>query len=179
MEPASVWFGTKHRLGPDLCSHTNDKILLRWRHNGRDSVSNQQPHECLLNRLFSRRSKKTSKLRVTGLCAGKSSGTGGFPAQRASNAENVSIWWRHLVTQSLICINLLFLSTPPKPGNCPQNPGVLPKYFATESRLRLISLQFLYRFFPSRVYMKCNYTVAVHKTTATNRITAFSQYHPW
>ena len=39
--------------------------------------------------------KKTSKLRVTGLCAGNSPGTGQFPAQLASNAENVSIWWRH------------------------------------------------------------------------------------
>ena len=45
---------------------------LHWRHNGRDSVSNHQPHDCLLNRLFRRRSKKTSKLRVTGLCAGNS-----------------------------------------------------------------------------------------------------------
>ena len=41
------------------------------------------------------RSKKTSKLRVTGLCAGNSPMTGEFPAQMASNAENVSIWWRH------------------------------------------------------------------------------------
>ena len=39
--------------------------------------------------------KKTSKLRVTGLCAGNSPGTGEFPAQMASNAENVCIWWRH------------------------------------------------------------------------------------
>ena len=45
---------------------------LQWRHNGRDSVSNHQSHVCLLNRLFRRRSKKTSKLRVTGLCAGNS-----------------------------------------------------------------------------------------------------------
>ena len=44
-----------------------------------------------------RRSKKTSKLRVNGLCAGNSPVTGEFPAQRASNAENVSIWWRHNV----------------------------------------------------------------------------------
>ena len=29
------------------------------------------------------------------LCAGNSPVTGEFPAQRASNAENVSIWWRH------------------------------------------------------------------------------------
>ena len=68
---------------------------LRWRHNGRDSVSYHQPHGCLLNRLIRRRSKKTSKLRVTGLCAGNSPGTGEFPAQMASNAKNVSIWWRH------------------------------------------------------------------------------------
>ena len=47
---------------------------LQWRHNGRDSVSNHQPHDCLLNRLFRRWSKKTSKLRVTGLSAGNSPG---------------------------------------------------------------------------------------------------------
>ena len=40
-------------------------------------------------------SKKISKLHVTGLCGGNSAGTDDFPAQRASNAENVSIWWRH------------------------------------------------------------------------------------
>ena len=68
---------------------------LQWRHNGRDGVSNHQPRDCLLNRLF--RSKKTSKLRVTGLCAGNSPVTGEFPAQRASNAENASILWRHHV----------------------------------------------------------------------------------
>ena len=39
--------------------------------------------------------KQTSKLRVTDLCVGKSPVTGEFPAQMASNAENVSIWWRH------------------------------------------------------------------------------------
>ena len=47
---------------------------LRWRHNDSDGVSNHQPHDCLLNHLFRRRSKKTSKLRVTGLCAGNSPG---------------------------------------------------------------------------------------------------------
>ena len=30
-------------------------------------------------------------------CAGNSPGTGEFPAQKASNVENVSIWWRHHV----------------------------------------------------------------------------------
>ena len=73
---------------------SRDSALL-WRHNGCDGVSNHQPHDCLLNRLFRRRAKKTSKLRVTGLCVGNSPVTGEFPAQMASNAENVSIWWRH------------------------------------------------------------------------------------
>ena len=41
---------------------------LQWRHNGRDGVSNHQPRDCLLNRLFGRRSKKTPKLRDTGRC---------------------------------------------------------------------------------------------------------------
>ena len=66
--------------------------MTSYEHNG---VSNYQPHDCLLKRLFRRRSKKISKLRVTGLCEGNSPVTGKFPAQRASNAENVSIWWRH------------------------------------------------------------------------------------
>ena len=68
---------------------------LQWRHNGRDSVSNHQPPECLLKPLFRRKSEKTPKLRVTGLCVGNSPGTGEFPTQMASNAEFVSIWWRH------------------------------------------------------------------------------------
>ena len=48
-----------------------------------------------LNRLFKAQIKGKSKLRVTGLCEGNSPVTGEFPAQMASNAENVSIWWRH------------------------------------------------------------------------------------
>ena len=50
-----------------------DKYPSKWRHNGRDGVSNHQTHDYLFNRIFKR----------------------WFPAQRASNAENVSIWWRH------------------------------------------------------------------------------------
>ena len=73
--------------------------IITWRHNERDGVSNHQPHHCSFNRLFKRRSKKTSKLRVTGLCAGNSPVAGEFPAQMASNAEIFSIWWRHHVTQ--------------------------------------------------------------------------------
>ena len=64
---------------------------FRWRHSERDGVSNQRRLGCVLNHLFGFWSKKTSKLRVTGVCEGYSPGT----AQRISNVENVSIWWRH------------------------------------------------------------------------------------
>ena len=72
-------------------------LTLHWRYNEYVGVSNHQPHHCLLDRLFIHRSKKTSKIRVTSLCAGNSPGTGEFPAQMASNAENFSLWWRHHV----------------------------------------------------------------------------------
>ena len=74
----------------------NDVHTLQWRHDEHDGVSDHQSHDCLLNRLFRCRSK-TSKLRVTGLFKGNSPVTGEFPTQRASNVENVSIWWRHHV----------------------------------------------------------------------------------
>ena len=99
-----VMFGGHDYLEPHIATAALPrpmfrKILsnaLQWRHNEHDCVSNHQPHDCLLKRLIRRRSKKTSKLRVTGLCEGNSPGsTGEFPAQRASNVENVSIWWRH------------------------------------------------------------------------------------
>ena len=70
-------------------------VSLDWRHNERDCVSNHRRLDWLINRLFRRKSKKTSKLSITGLCEGNPWLSGGFPSQRASNAENVSIWWRH------------------------------------------------------------------------------------
>ena len=61
----------------------NPFAASRWRHTGRDGVSNHQPHYCLLNRL----------------CAGNSWVSGEFPAQMASNAEmfpfdDVIMWAR-------------------------------------------------------------------------------------
>ena len=70
---------------------------LQWRHYERNGVSNHRRLDCLLSRLFRHRSKKTSKLRVPGLSEGKSPVAGKFPTQRTSNAEIVSIWWRHHV----------------------------------------------------------------------------------
>ena len=80
--------------------HYNDVMMSTMA-----TMANHQPHDCLLNRLFKRRSKKTSKFRVTGLCEGSSPETGEFPAQRASNAEKVSIWWRHHDSGYDICVN--------------------------------------------------------------------------
>ena len=70
-------------------------LTLQWRHNGCDGVSNHHPPDCLLNRLFRCSLNKTPKLRATGLWEGNSPVTGEIPAQRASNAVNGSIWWRH------------------------------------------------------------------------------------
>ena len=81
-----------HTHTPHNRSLFSTHIALQWRHNECDVVSNHQPHDCLLNRLLRRRSKKTSKIHVTGLYEGISPMTGGLPTQRASNAENVSIW---------------------------------------------------------------------------------------
>ena len=72
-------------------------ITLQLRHNELDGVSNHRLIDCLLNRLFRRRSKNTSKFRVTGLCKGNSPMTVEFLIQRASNAENDSIWWRFMI----------------------------------------------------------------------------------
>ena len=63
--------------------HYNDVIM--------GGVSNHRRLDCLLNRLFRRRSKKISKLLVTGILRGIHRS----PSQRASNADYVSIWWRH------------------------------------------------------------------------------------
>ena len=59
-----------------------EETSLQWRHNGHHGISNHQPHDCLLNRLFKPQIKKTSKLGVTGLCEGNSPVTGWFSAQR-------------------------------------------------------------------------------------------------
>ena len=87
------WHGNAFRITGVWWGHqgflSQRARTLQSRHNGLDGVSNHQSYHCLLSRLFGRRSKKTSMLRVPGLCAGKSPWTGEFPAKRASNAENL------------------------------------------------------------------------------------------
>ena len=70
-------------------------LALQWRHNASDGVSNHQPHDCLFNRLSKAQIKENIKApRHWPLCE-ESPVTGEFPAQKASNVENVSIWRRH------------------------------------------------------------------------------------
>ena len=93
-----------------LSIHQHFSVSLRWRHNGLDSVSNHQPHDCLFNRLFRRRSKKTSKLRVTGLFAGIYRGpvnsTHKWPVTRKMFPFDDVIMWIKLHTygDGLLCI---------------------------------------------------------------------------
>ena len=105
-------------------SHEQWYLTIQWRHNGHDGVSNHQRLDCLLNLLFRRRSKKTSELRVTCLCEGNSPVTGEFPAQRASNAENISVWWRH---QGTSCYFAYWISILP----------LLPRTIIPKSEIRM------------------------------------------
>ena len=68
---------------------------LQWRHNEYDGISNHRRLDCLLNHLFRRRSKKTSKPCVIGLCEGNPPTTGNSPRKGP-------VTWKcfHLMTSS-------------------------------------------------------------------------------
>ena len=77
------WCGMARHTGTEMPSFWWNSS--QWCHNEHDGISNYRCLDCLLNCLFRRRSKETSKLRITGLCEGNSPVTGEFPTQRASN----------------------------------------------------------------------------------------------
>ena len=95
-----VWYTTTKNHATTQTAWT-----IKWRDNECDGVSNHWRLHCLLNRLLARWSKKTSKLRVTGLCEGNPPVTSGFPSQRTSNAEIVSIWLCHHAPVGMSCIH--------------------------------------------------------------------------
>ena len=112
-----------------FCFENNNewrKSPLQWHHNECDGVSNRKRLDCLLNRSFRRRSKETSKHRVAGLCEEKyfvskyfvsKITTGEFVSQRVSNAENVSIWWRHHARGNDVLMRVIVKNTiQPKHG---------------------------------------------------------------
>ena len=57
------WFSSQWATNVDSVSMSwhNYGYSLQWRHNGCNGVSHNQPHDCLLNRLYRRRSKKNIK----------------------------------------------------------------------------------------------------------------------
>ena len=73
---------------------------LQWHHNKHKGISDHWHLHCLSTVWSCTDQRKLQKLHVTGLCVGNSLVTGEFPAQKASNLENVSIWWRHHDTLS-------------------------------------------------------------------------------
>ena len=60
----------------DATNTLEETHSLQWRHNERHGVSNRRRLDCFLNHLFRHRSKKTPKLRVSGLYGGKPPVTG-------------------------------------------------------------------------------------------------------
>ena len=111
MRPSGAYFNIKIPSYQYKDSHYKDRMVssisgkavtdtgpftLQWSSNEWDGISNHQSHDCLLKCLFRRRSEKTSKLWVTGLCEWNSLVTSEFPSQRASNVENHF----HLMTSS-------------------------------------------------------------------------------
>ena len=92
--PLSSLFSLQYRAITALYMPLKNAVTLQWRHNGRDSVSNHESHDFLLNR-YSDADQRKHQSSTSLAFVGKSPGTGEFPAQMASYAENVSIWWRH------------------------------------------------------------------------------------
>ena len=87
-------------MGPELRHYYTHRCLstkrckaatLQWRHNERDSVSNHQPHQCLLIVYSSADHRKHQSSASLAFVRGPVNS----PHKFASNAENVSIWWRH------------------------------------------------------------------------------------
>ena len=79
-----------NKLGHGGLSISHFRMALQWRHNECDGVSNHRRLGGLFNREFRRRWKKHQSSVLLAFCERNSPVTGEFPAQRASNAENVS-----------------------------------------------------------------------------------------
>ena len=109
----ALWRSEALRVVPWLrpCTVSDQGTTLRASdlHNARATILNPFNNDAIMGAIasqitsltiaystvYSDADKKTSKLRVIGLCAGNSPKTGEFPAQMANNAEYVSICWRH------------------------------------------------------------------------------------
>ena len=94
---------------------------LLWRHNERDGASKHRRLNCLLNRFFRRRSKKTSKLHITGFLWGESTGHRWIPLTKCQLRGKCF----HLMTSSwlpnsspLLAPLIVVPTTPVVPATC-------------------------------------------------------------
>ena len=95
-------FGLTWRQFILMVSHYND-VIMGWM---ASQITNFTVDHSTV--LFRSRSQKTSKPRLTGLCARNSPVTGEFPARKASNAEKSF----HLMTSSCGGISLHLVGSP-------------------------------------------------------------------
>ena len=99
----STWFASLSAVNGRVYNH-NDVIMGAMDPKSSASRVFAQPFIHCADQSKHQNSAST----VTGLCVGNSPVTGHFPAQMASNAENVSIWWpNHYVSGD--CCNVLEL----------------------------------------------------------------------
>ena len=90
------WYDYSAMPQTELISVTKrDNCCFTATPNDRRDIWNYRSTECLFNSLFRLTTKKHQRSASLSLCQGNPPVTGGFPAQRDSNAENISIWWRH------------------------------------------------------------------------------------
>ena len=104
---------TIYSSDPTLTSFVQTEVIstLQWRHNGRDSVSNHQLHDCLLESFIQTHIQQNVKaLPHLPLC-GEFTGDRWIPAQMASNAENVPfgdvIMRKSMASRYIFCYLLL------------------------------------------------------------------------
>ena len=108
-------------------------LSLQWRHKGRDCVSNHQPHHCLFNRLFRRRSKKTSKLRVADPLCREFSGDRPvtrkmFPFDDVIMYESLSAFCQSNVAAVFMCYNWLIILIVTTSSSTKKHPHISWKY---------------------------------------------------
>ena len=152
-------------------SNLNWQRALQWRRNECEGISNHRCIDCVLN---CRRSKKPPKFRVTGLCEGNQPVTGGFPSQRANNAENVSIWWRHhgnvsLKSGGIAAVNVAH-------ANCPKSNYLL--LIRAKTRMKFKEYGFVL-FFLWEIYITRNWWKYVYGNSHSLRLSRTDIVHCW
>ena len=91
-------WNTQDRFTPCISTDTLNMLNISTfggRHNGRDGASNHQPRDCLLNRLSDADQRKHQSSASLAFVWGIHRSPVNSPHKKASNAENVSVWWRY------------------------------------------------------------------------------------